>query len=239
MQEQNTKDGWVKTIRLSLFFLLLLLASHCVNYGLLGKLEDPGGATATQQKLYAFIASATTTTANFSSYTAGLFTSCSGFTGQGRADCACQIMAQNANLPMPQSGKYISWTSTSTNDMRCRIQGIFNSTTCASLPSGGPLWQNTNGVGIANGYAGLFSGTLMSPLNLTETAGAPGNTNAYTGTNTDGTLAGATSTANCTDWSSGSSATWGSATASGTQWTNNGATPNCSTVASVYCFALP
>lgn len=218
---------------------LLIFAAHCNNYDLVDKLNNPGGATASQEKLYAFVSSATTSSANFSDYTAALFTSCSGFTGQGRADCACQIMAQNANLPMPKSGKYISWTSISSNDMRCRIQGIFNSTTCATLPSGGPLWQNTNGIPIANGYAGLFSGALMSPLNVTETKGSPGSTSVYTGTNTDGTLAGSSSTATCTDWSSGSSATLGSANASGAQWTNNGASPNCSTLASIYCFALP
>ncbi len=213
------------------------LVTNCSNYDLLEKLENPGGAT-NQQRLLAFVASATST-ANFNSYNVGIFTSCAGFTGQGRADCACQVMATNAGLSMPQSGKYISWTSIVASDMRCRIQGIFNTVGCA-IPAGGPLWSTTGGITVANGYSGLFSGNLMGMLNLTETKGNPPSTDVWTGTNADGTIAGTGATATCTDWTGAGNGVSGSTLSANAAWTNNPAAQSCSSASlPIYCFAQP
>ncbi len=220
--------------------LLCISMLQCNNYSLADKLANPGVSNSTsQERLIAFVASASSL-ANFTGYIAGAYASCAGFSGQGRADCACQIMAANAGLSMPKSGKYISWTSITSNDMRCRIQGIFNQTTCASIPSGGPLWVNTNGVSIANGYSGLFSGNLMSALNLTENKGAPPSTDVWTGTNSDGTIAGTGATATCTDWTGAGNGISGTTNSSGVIWTNNSSSSSCSSSSlPVYCFAQP
>lgn len=220
--------------------LVIFLGNACNNYNLLDKLENPGGTGSSQEKLLAFVASVTTD-GIMSSYNAGLFVGCAGFTGQGRADCACQTMATNAALPKPKSGKYISFTSITGNDMRCRIQGIIGAVLCP-IPSGGPVWTNVNGVPVANGYAGLFSGSLMAPLDLTETkvtAASLGITATWTGTNTDGSYNGTQN--NCSDWTitSVNSATTGQPTAQNANWVNAGTTSCALGTTSVYCFAQP
>jgi hypothetical protein len=223
--------------RVSLF-LFVSISIGCNNYGLLDKLENPGGSSA-QQKLLAFVSSSVST-ANFNSYNVGIFTSCAGFTGQGRADCACQVMAMNAGLPMPSSGKYISWTSIVGSDMRCRMQGIYGAPTCATLPAGGPTWSTTTGTMVANGYAGLFSGNLMGMLNVTEAKGIPPATDVWTGTNPDGTIAGTGATATCTDWTGAGNGISGSTLSSNSAWTNNSGLQSCSSSSlPIYCFAQP
>ncbi len=231
-----------KRINVLAITILTFISGACSNLGLLDKLENPGGTGSVSQgqALIAFLSSQSTN-ADLSSYTTGPFASCGGLTNLARADCACQTMATNAGLPMPMSGKYIAWLSSSSNDMSCRLAGITSPLVSCTPPSGGPTWTNTNGQIIANGYGGIFGGSLMAPLNYTEAkVQASAGALAWTGTGTDGKLTGTAATTTCTDWSLAGSAIGGLADAVNANWTNNSTPPSCSSgTAQIYCFAKP
>ena len=233
----------MKAIKRFALLALILAAFDCHQYGLVDKLENPGGSN--QTGLLAFVASAPTL-ANLSGYTGAnsAFMTCASFAGLKIADCACQVMATNAGLAMPPSGKYVAWLSTAANDMTCRITGATNPLINCPIPAGGPRWIDTQGSVIANGFAGLFSGTLMSPLNVTENKTTLMG-NVWTGTNSNGTTAStvAAGATDCTGWTAAGSGTVGDL-ASTTTWSNNGIATTCTTTPTptslpIYCFAMP
>src|SRR5262249_9724 len=144
-----------------------------------------------------------------------------------------------AGLPMPPSGKYIAWLSTSSNDMTCRMTGMGSPPVGCTLPGGGPTWTNTQGQPIANGFAQLFGGSLVGPVRLSEGKAVSGSSFAWTGTNYDGTVPGSGATQTCTDWALAGSGISGSIGSTGSIWSNANTSQSCSGASQpVYCFAM-
>jgi hypothetical protein len=154
------------------------------------------------------------------------------------ADGLCQKLAGQASRP----GVFKAWLSST---LTSAAERLTHSTGPYVLPNGTPVAAN---------WAGLTSGTLLSPIDLTETgANAPsptimcGSTNvpaAWTATAPDGTL-GTTLKATCGDWTtSGQSngAILGVADQTGAAWTAGcssqtaaGTSTICGQTASLYC----
>jgi hypothetical protein len=140
--------------------------------------------------------------------------------GLAGADAKCQTLATTAGL----AGTYVAWLSDSTTDAASRI--------------GPGAYALVDGTIVATGLPDLLDGTLVAPINLTE-SGAPLNDRAWTGTAPDGTACfmghtgacGLTSPGNdglersaCANWTvamAGSEAVTGVATTDGT-WTLEG-----------------
>lgn len=223
-------------------FLILGAAGACNNYGLLEKLENPGSSS-NKNGASSMIAFLSSTTINASLSNTGTistlisaFPACNALIGLPLADCACTQMASMAGLPMP-ANQYVAWISSSSNDMSCRINGTLSPLVGCSIPTGGPTWTTTGGQTVANGYAGLFSGSLMSPINMTETK-AIITSNVWTGTNASGT-SGSAATSTCTDWTAASSGIYGNSGVSTGGWTNTTSTACGATPYPFYCFGRP
>jgi|JI8StandDraft_1071087.scaffolds.fasta_scaffold32603_2 hypothetical protein len=214
-------------------FLAVTFAGNCTNIGLLDQLENPAGGLT----LTAFVASVNST-GDLSAYSAGLFASCGGVQGLLRADCACQNMAANAGLP--ESGKYIAFMSAAAYDMSCRIIGNTSQLLNCPIPSGGPNWATTTGQKIAKGYAGLLSGTLLNPLNITEYKSAPASASfVWTGTQPGGQFFSNLST-NCGDFTTGSvnNSVVGDFDSASSTWINTGSVQSCTiSTGTMYCLA--
>jgi hypothetical protein len=145
------------------------------------------------------------------------------------ADARCNFFAAGAKLP----GTYKAWLSTSTMD----------ATTYLAHFSG--QYVLVDGITVvANDWTQLTSGTLLHPINMTESGGLPPvtftdcltGTAVWTGTETNGGVSG---TATCADWTSsapsGVQATWGDAKGTGPNWTRNCTKPRCAESAALYC----
>ncbi len=216
-----------------------LTSTQCTNYGLYEKFADPESTL--PEKLVAFVLSGSTNGA-MDSYNAGLYVSCSSYSSIFRADCACQVAATNAGLPMPKSGKYVAWMSLAAPplpwDMTCRIQGEMG-TACAA-PKKDASWKTTVGNTIASSRGRLFSGSLEAPLNRDQITGIVSNMKVWTGTNPDGTVAGSAGAATCDDWTNGSSytATIGDPASNDSNWTQYSTSATCDGggMTSIYCF---
>jgi hypothetical protein len=144
--------------------------------------------------------------------------------GLGGADAICQGLATTAGLP----GTYKAWLSDSTSAAGSRF-----------VPSPGP-YQLVNGTTVAATWADLTDGTLLAPINVTETGGDPGgNVVAWTGTlpNGNGPLE---STEHCANWSTNAAGNTnrgrvGFSVRSNTEWTSNGYS-GCDETVHLYCF---
>ena len=158
-----------------------------------------------------------------------------GLTG---ADALCKMLAGQAAHP----GTFKAWLSSTTQSASQRL-----------THSTGP-YVLANGKQVASNWAGLTSGTLLNPIDVTETGGTPpdspimcSNTPlpaAWTATAANGTLA-TTQGATCMDWTTSGQSTGailGVANQTGANWTDGcgnessvGTSPICGSTASLYC----
>lgn len=222
----------------SQFYFIAALCTavlHCNNFGLLEKLENPGGNSGTGIiKTYIFTHDAVTL-GDMSGLVNG---GCSG-NGLGRADCACHDKAVAAGLTKNQNAKFIAWLSDGSNDMKCRIQDKPGQTIC-TIPTTTIEWYNPLNQLVAGGYTQLFSGQLLANINYAASGGStPAGNNAYTGTLTDGSNNGGAAAVNCNNWTANvsqtaSGGTTGSMTAS---WTTGGS-PSCASSAYIICIGV-
>lgn len=125
-------------------------------------------------------------------------------------------------------------------DMTCRIAGTNGQQLNCSVPSGGPNWANMNGQKIAQGYAGLLSGNLLAPLNLTENKGTPTATVVWTGTQAGGQYF-SNGSNNCGDFTVGSvnNSVVGDFNSTSSAWLNTGTIQGCTNNGTIYCVARP
>lgn len=147
--------------------------------------------------------------------------------GLDAADASCQTIADGANL----TGLYKAWLSDSTGSPSTRF-----------TQHAGP-YERVDGVRIANSWADLTDGTLLAPLDKTQ-SGAQSNGNTacgpgdiWTNTAADGTPRGSN---DCSDWtvSTGQTASTGLVSSSTSSWTVNTtclAGP-CGARLPLYCF---
>lgn len=216
-----------------IFAVGIFFTGQCNNFGLLDKLENPGGSQSGAPRKI-FVSSLTTTgsMANFITVPG-----CTGLgTGLPPADCVCKVMATNAGLA--NSNNFIAFMSDGANDVRCRIQGI-SGNVCGAANAG--PWYNTKGNLVAKDYGTLLSGALSSPVQYTESGMAPPAAQVFTGTNQGGSSSGS----NCTNWSSVSGTpatvnggTVGNPNAIDGTWADMGTpalTAGCSGALPVYC----
>lgn len=219
-------------MRIQILFWGIAL-SACNNYGLLDKLENPGGGATYSDRLHVFVSSIVTV----GDMSALQVNDCTG-TGLAVADCYCQNTARNAGLLMSATSKFVAFLSSSptVSDMKCRIAGLSGAGGSCN-PSGSPIWYDSNRVAVAQGYGGsIFPSALMSPLKLTETKATTPAIYAWTGTlNT-----GLNSSSACSDWAStGGTGTVGAIGSTTGAWTDNGAPQACTTALPIFCFAVP
>ena len=131
-------------------------------------------------------------------------------------------------------GTYKAWVSTNQA----------NGTPATRFTQSATPYVKVDGVKVANNWADLIDGTLLSPINLTEsggpapqgTVGCPqGNPTVWTATTASGTLSNAAST--CSNWTSTNGGSlWGRTTATDTTWTNWCSGGICSWTAPIFCF---
>jgi len=221
----------------TLYYAAFVLAMGCTNYGLLEKLENPGGATnsgSTSYRFYIFVTN-TGTDGTMVGFTNG---GCSG-TGFIRADCACNDLAMANGLIRKPGGNYIAWLSGQTIDMSCRLQKLGGNS--CPIPVSNYTWYNTNEELVATSYSDLFDGSLQAPVRYTETKGI-GAADVWTGTDSNGYRAGAGAAAsNCTDWNNNATASpqLGMPTANNGSWTQAGTAGSCGITKPIYCIGVP
>ena len=150
--------------------------------------------------------------------------------GLAGADAICAARATAGGLP----GTYKAWLSTDQ----------VNGTPATRFTQSAVPYVKVNGVKVANNWADLIDGTLLSPIDVTElngpapqgTVGCPANNpTVWTATNANGTLSNALST--CTNWTSvANGSLWGRTTVMDTGWTAWCSGGTCSWTAPIYCF---
>lgn len=144
--------------------------------------------------------------------------------GLSGADTLCTSTAASAGL----QGQYTAWLSDSTTDARDRIaDGEYR------LPD-----QTTI---VASSLADLTDGTLNNPINQTADGITASNQLAWTGTQSDGTLAAGTANAvTCDDWTNGggNSGTGlaGDNDEVNQRWTDD-SSAQCGALHRIYCFS--
>jgi hypothetical protein len=146
--------------------------------------------------------------------------------GLAGADATCQTLASAASL----LGTYKAWLGDQTTSAASRL-------THATGP-----YVLVNGTLVASNWAGLTSGTLVHPIDLTEEAGPPNNTWVWTDTDTSGQSIQSTKDLACNDWTSstraigdGSVYGWsGDNTDTNNLWTGI-AYSTCDTLQALYC----
>lgn len=211
-----------------------LFAGACNNYGLLEKLENPGGTTAETftSNYYVFVSSWTT----MGDMAASPYPECTAnFLGPARADCACTKAAAKFNLRKHSNHAfkaYLGLTGTPTMEARCRISGFPGG--CATPSISGP-WFNTMGNIVLNIFIPA-AGTIDGPILFTESKVALTNSDqAWTGASATGTHQN-----ECTGWNDTTqvNVNVGDPTSSSTAW-HNATIANCNVPKRVYCFATP
>jgi len=140
--------------------------------------------------------------------------------GLSGADGICQSLATAAGLP----GTYKAWLSDRTGSVSSRF-----------VPSTGP-YRLVTGTQIAMTFTDLTDGTLLAPIDVTETGGGPGTSaRVWTATNVEGN---AQIDYTCTNWTTRNPETGGSlgdATRANAEWTE--AEPaSCQLFSHLYCF---
>ena len=147
--------------------------------------------------------------------------------GLAGADAKCQALAQAAGLP----GTYMAWVSDANNSPSTRF-------TKSNTP-----YVRVDGVVIANNWNDLVDGTLLAPLNKTESNGAVplGNTSCagggfpttWSGTSTNGTSQGSF----CGNWTNTNGGSrWGRADQTNSSWTQWCSGGLCSWISPIMCF---
>lgn len=234
MKQNNLTRGGMGVV------ILTLSLAHCTNYGLYEKMTDPDSLL--PETLIAFTSDGSLKpNGNFGTSIPITYSACTSYSGIFAADCACQMMATNAGLPMPKSGKYVAWLSSAATpaawDMTCRIQGKMG--TGCSAPKKEALWKTSVGAPIASSFAQLFSGSIESPMDRTADGQviSPA-VQIWTGTKPQGGVAGGAASYTCSDWSNGSSsnATVGYSGSVDFNWSNTNTTVVCSNSLQIYCF---
>jgi hypothetical protein len=141
--------------------------------------------------------------------------------GLSGADAKCQGLAEEANLP----GTYKAWLSDSTSSPSSRF-----------LPSTGP-YRLINGTTIAANFTDLTDGTLLAPIDVTETGGGVGSSiGVWTHTLSNGNARG-DAEGHCANWSSsapGAVGNYGHATRLSLEWTDV-SEAGCSNFFHLYC----
>lgn len=128
--------------------------------------------------------------------------------GIAGADAICQADADQHGL----SGTYYAWLSDSTTSPSQRFTRSLGN------------YKLVDGTVIASGWAGLTSGSLLSPINRTSSGNPFGVTLLMTGTNVDGTAYSSDSALSCDDYTSTSHGQWELGIQMTTNWwTYNGA----------------
>jgi hypothetical protein len=143
------------------------------------------------------------------------------FGGLDGADALCQSLAMAAGL----DGTFRAWLSDPTGSPSTRF-------TQAAVP-----YVRIDGVAIANNWAGLTSGTLLAPLDVTELGTPPPFVDAWSNTKTDGTQY--TSNSYCNLWSSNSISDFGAegvTNVTSASWTQAPMTRTCNSKIPFYCF---
>ena len=147
------------------------------------------------------------------------------FNGVAGADAACVAAAKN----LPTTGTWVAWLSDSTSSPALRMANDANFAGWYQLLDGTP---------VAKGFAGLTSGTLMAPINLTETMLLPQEPFfTWTNTNPDGSVADAVN--HCTAWTKAGDTTAirGDLNSQTVTWTSNGI-KDYSNAFHLYCFEV-
>jgi hypothetical protein len=211
------------------------LLLRCNNYGLLDKLENPGGGGA-PLKLYAFV----TNQISKGDMTEFTDASCIG-NGLPRADCICDHLAIANGLQSKPGGIFKAWLSGTADDMTCRLQGLSGNN--CSLPVGSFSWFNTNDQLIATDFGDLFDGQLLAPVNYTETRIQKDGVQVWSGTDANGLRSNAgNTTANCSNWTDGfstSSPILGRTGMTTNAWSAETQGTFCGAQKSIMCFAVP
>jgi hypothetical protein len=220
--------------RLTILLATVLLL-RCNNYGLLDKLENPGGG-GTPLKLYAFVTNQTSK-GGMAEFTDA---SCIG-SGLTRADCICDHLAIANGLQSKSGGIFKAWLSGTDDDMTCRLQGLSGNN--CSVPVGSFGWFNTNDQLIATGFGDLFDGQLLAPVNYTETRIQKDGVQVWSGTDANGLRSNAgVNSANCLNWTygnSGASPILGRTGMTTNAWSADTSGTSCSEQHSIMCFAVP
>jgi hypothetical protein len=210
-----------------------LSLAYCNHYGMLDKLENPGGGGNFASNFYIF-ASSWTTPGNMS---VSPFPECNALsTGLERADCACQRAATGRGLLRSPTHQFRAWLSVSPPAQLDAICRIFGGTIGCSLPIAGP-YLNTQGQMVGDGYYRFNvanHGNLSSAVQLDEFGNSVGTSAVWTGTQNTG----GASTDHCNNWNSTTNNGLAGLANSTSQWTNN-ATKPCGTDNRVYCVASP
>lgn len=221
--------------RLSVLVLVgALTTSHCNNYDLANKLENPGGAAGSMEKFtdrfYAFVSS--WQTQGDMSYQP--FSDCNAFSGVARADCACTKAAAANGLRKHNQHEFkafLGLPGAPNYNPPCRSVG-YPAGCATSIAS---PWYNTMDAVLFNAHnPTAFSSALQNPIKFTESRVDIVSGNVWTGSSAAGahtnlctgnwTVADATPV-NVGDLSS-STTTWEFST-----------TAACNTQARIYCFA--
>jgi hypothetical protein len=150
-----------------------------------------------------------------------------------QADAACKTLALGAGL----SGSFKAWLSDATASPSTRFT------------KGAGEYRRLDGVTVAKSWSDLSDGSLLHPINVSETgvaATSSGNSYVYTGTKPDGALVtidsadpNASYGATCSNWSTQSDTAWvalGDYSASDQNWSYGGMRQGCSTPLRLYCF---
>ena len=136
--------------------------------------------------------------------------------GLAGADFICNLLAEGAGLP----GTYRAWLSDENESPSTRF-----------IKNPGP-YVLINGTRIANNWTDLTDGSLLAPINITESGGPPVGSPVWTGTLSSGNA----STSTCTNWTSASgNGVRGDSNATNAAWSNLLVT-DCSIPRKLYCF---
>jgi hypothetical protein len=150
-----------------------------------------------------------------------------------QADAACHTLALGAGL----SGTFKAWLSDANGSPSTRFS------------KGAGEYRRLDGMIVAKSFSDLTDGSLLHPINVTETgaaASSTGNTYVYTGTKPDGTLVTIDSSdpdaakgATCAGWtmqSDSAQVAYGNYSSSDQSWSYGGMRQGCSTPLRMYCF---
>lgn len=219
---------------------LFLLLSACNHYGLVDKLENPGGAGGgkTGEQFvphnYVFVSSWT----SMGDMSGQPFSECGVLTGVARADCACTQAAAVHGLRKNANHQFRAWLSTSSADAKCRVLGQANG--CNTNIAEG--WYNTMGELIVTNFDNFVNGgsLLLNAIRYSESRIDSSPDLIWTGTNSFGIIISGSA---CGDWTSTAlnGALGNRLGISGGSWTQNvsPSTEVCSTTQRIYCFAMP
>jgi hypothetical protein len=223
----------------TLLLCAALSLAYCNNYGMLDKLENPGGgasggASGNFASNFYIFASSWTTPGNMS---VSPFPECNALgTGLDRADCACQRAASGRGLLRSPTHQFRAWLSVSPPAQLDAICRIFGGTAgCTnSLPAAGP-YLNTQGQTVAPAYDTFANGSLSSAVQFDEFGNSVVTSAVWTGTQNTG----GASNNHCNNWNSTTyNGQAGRADSLDNSWTAESIKP-CGNSYRIYCVASP